>query len=419
MHFLFELVKDEAVSDWHYDTVTNVLQNAEGETVHVTKEQGDHVPGPCGSRPERFHVRVSLGVACNNQCSYCSQNKIKSITTRQVTTHAAFADAVVAYVRKHYPDKKGIDISYWGGEPLMYIDGIRELTRRFQDVAGDDVSFSLCTNGKLLKGETFKWLYDNDFRVAVSHDGPGQFVRDGGRDIFARGSEVLECFKAGMQKERPYAIDPVFHRHNPSMKAYVAYMSDLLETDKFRIGEAAYLRAYDDKSAEYALTNTQLREDALDIIDMLHDWPDAPFVGLEYMTSVRWLRSLNALDRTFCFAQNQTDYMPVDLSGNVWGCHNDVSREKNGDGDALYRGNIFSGEHRVLDFSGFRKRVNAECVDCVMRWLCGGGCLYADAQYRELNCKSSWFHKLPGLAYALYMVSNGGWLRRIIRQPGV
>ena len=417
MNFVFEIVKDGTVSDWRYDSRENVLQNEHGAVAHVTSEKE---VGPCGSDPKRMHIRISLGVACNNQCAYCSQNTVKGRVVRRATAYDAFASALVAYVRKHFPDKTGkIDISFWGGEPLLYMDDIRALTMSLRDLLGDEASFSVCTNGKLLKGETFKWLYDNDFCIAVSHDGPGQFIRDGGEDIFANGSEVLECFKIGLARENaPYRLNPVFHKHNPSMRAYLAHMSNLLGTATFQIGEASYLRAYDDKGALYVLTEDQAREDAFDLIDMLFDAPEPPFAHLTRLGALQWLSSLNRKDRKRCFVQGQDNFLPVDLAGNVWGCHNNVGDTRTCFGDASYRGNIFTGEHVILGFPKYKRWVNETCADCVMRWLCLGGCLYVDPRFHAINCKVAWYHKLPSLSCALHIASNGGRLRRIIRQPG-
>lgn len=420
MSFIFELVnRDGRVFDWIYDSSKNVLKNADGAVAHMIEGKDGYGFVKNSLDPDRMHVRISMGVLCNNHCAYCSQNEIKEATIRQGSTYETFAKAVVAYVGKHFPEKKSIDFSYWGGEPLLYFDGIKVLTECFQDLLGADSHFSLCTNGKLLKGEKAKWLYDKDFRVAVSHDGPGQFVRDSGADIFAPGSEILECFKVGMTKERPYAVNPVFHKHNPSAKAYVEYMSELLGTDTFRIGEALYICAHDDQSADFVIPVDQMREDAFDIIDMMFDRPDSPISKLYYTYALRWLQRLNTQDRVFCFAQDQKNFLPVDISGNVWCCHNGVSQHYNGYGDPLYRGNIFSGDHCFLDLSEFRKHVNKSCSECVMRWLCGGGCLYPRSKYWEVNCRSRWYRNLPTVVLALYLASDGGRLRRIIRQPGV
>lgn len=138
-------------------------------------------------------VVLHLTQQCNLRCTYCYAAK-----------HAYGAmDPRIA--------RKGIDlalklgkksacISYFGGEPLLRFDLIRELqdyAEREGAKAGLNMHFRLSTNGTLLTEEILRYLRDHRIVIAISLDGT-QVVQDrqrpmiGGGSSFSRIDPMLE-----------------------------------------------------------------------------------------------------------------------------------------------------------------------------------------------------------------------------------
>lgn len=406
MKYILTVRNDDYTEDWLYDVESNRLYRPDGTEVPALPGEK---PGPCGHDASRLQLRITMGMGCNNHCIYCSQNNIKDTSLRPASSYRDYARAATTFIRRHFPGKRGVSCSFWGGEPLLYMDGIKALHAEFRELWGENIDFGLCTNGKLFRGENFKWLADNGFGIAVSHDGPGQFIRDGGRDIFAPGSEILENFKSGMSRTvNPYVVNPVFHRHNPSIRAYCRHMRDVLDTDAFIIGEGSFIKVYDDKSAALALTEEQARNNAFEQISMMLEGEAKNFARLLLQGADAWRMRLGSnTENLFCLAHHQREYLGIDLEGNVWACHNNIGDLRDENGEDLRRGNIFSGEHRFLKFSRHAGKFDSFCRDCALRWICRGGCLLSPSKYDALNCRTYWLFYLPVLVIGMNLVSGG------------
>jgi uncharacterized protein len=96
---------------------------------------------------------------CNMACSYCGQEHVKSTVDRQrqerlaLRVEAAFAAEAT----------RGVTVTWFGGEPLLALRVIRELSARFVAAAtatGKEYSARMATNGSLLTVPTLRLLKD-------------------------------------------------------------------------------------------------------------------------------------------------------------------------------------------------------------------------------------------------------------------
>ena len=122
---------------------------------------------------EIFHLTVFITDLCNFNCPYCFVQKI-----HQNTMTSAVFDRVYRFVEANIEKYKGLDISWFGGEPLEKADLIVEYTKTFRQLCLDQVeekSFRarIVTNGYDLTLPTFKKLYEagiNSFQVTFDGD---------------------------------------------------------------------------------------------------------------------------------------------------------------------------------------------------------------------------------------------------------
>jgi uncharacterized protein len=116
---------------------------------------------------------VLLNRACNLACPYCFEGNRKGHFHMSPRT----ADRLLSAVREMgSPQKEGIHITWYGGEPLLSQELIIQLSKRIKaeaSAAGKSFTFSLITNGTLLVPALARQLRSLGLRgVSVTLDGP-------------------------------------------------------------------------------------------------------------------------------------------------------------------------------------------------------------------------------------------------------
>jgi len=116
-------------------------------------------------------LKISLGLSCNYECSYCNQRFVPHADASNPDDIEPFiaqlTDALIE------PPER---IEFWGGEPLVYWKTLKPLAERLRDLY-PDAQFSVITNGSLLDADKNEWFDRMGFSVGLSHDGPGQSTR--------------------------------------------------------------------------------------------------------------------------------------------------------------------------------------------------------------------------------------------------
>lgn len=97
---------------------------------------------------------IILGKSCNLRCSYCNQHFEKEIDT-------TVSNDVYRFIEKEKPEH----IVFYGGEPLLYWEAIKEIVEK------TNAKYAIITNGLLLDKEKAAFLNKHEFGVTVSWDG--------------------------------------------------------------------------------------------------------------------------------------------------------------------------------------------------------------------------------------------------------
>lgn len=157
-----------------------------------------------GDRPQRrFCVMAKpAGPACNLRCDYCFYLEKEALfpagNSRRMTD-----EVLEAYVRKYIESQPSMEVAFhWqGGEPtLMGIDFYRRAVELQKRYAGRKrISNVLQTNGTLLDDEWGRFLYEGNWLIGLSIDGPGDIHNvhrldakgNGSFDSVMRGLDVL------------------------------------------------------------------------------------------------------------------------------------------------------------------------------------------------------------------------------------
>lgn len=130
-------------------------------------------------------ITLQVTQQCNLRCKYCTysgsyHNRIHA--DKNMSKELAFKG--VDYIVEQAAMSPSIFIGFYGGEPLLRFDLIRDVVEYTkQKIGGKVLKFHMTTNGTLLTEDIIRFLVDNDFKLMISLDGPEQ-VHDANR-VFA------------------------------------------------------------------------------------------------------------------------------------------------------------------------------------------------------------------------------------------
>lgn len=112
------------------------------------------------SSPLEVHYTIAPGLGCNYKCPYCFE---KDRTSRKAMTKHMQDKTCDFIIRKaeNNPDLKHIGITWFGGEPLMYIDAIQYISKKLITFCNEHniiYTAGIVTNGRFLTPENAEVL---------------------------------------------------------------------------------------------------------------------------------------------------------------------------------------------------------------------------------------------------------------------
>ena len=127
---------------------------------------------------ERSVSKLALQVTqqCNMRCKYCVYSDSGNFQQRcHSTKKMSFQTAkkAIDFYRQHSMDAEEALIGFYGGEPLLAFQLIKESVLYAEEVfAGKQLEFFMTTNATLLTEEVIDFILAHNFRLAFSIDGP-------------------------------------------------------------------------------------------------------------------------------------------------------------------------------------------------------------------------------------------------------
>jgi uncharacterized protein len=120
------------------------------------------------------HVILQVTQSCNLRCSYCVYSggyKQRGHSQKQMSLDVAKKS--IDYLIGHSKDSSLITVGFYGGEPLLRFDMIKECVEYADKSAeGRKVKYGITTNGTLLSDDIIEYFVAHDFAVTISLDGP-------------------------------------------------------------------------------------------------------------------------------------------------------------------------------------------------------------------------------------------------------
>lgn len=315
-------------------------------------------------------LMVNVVQVCNLKCVYCAAGGDGSFG--QATKHVEI-DTIRDQIRMllhDIPNGGTFSLTFFGGEPLIAPDTIRNLARFTKlQAAGRDIKirFYVITNGTLLTPEIAELLASIGCHVTVSLDGPSD-INDrnrptrGGLGSTARTLKGLELLKTVRDRLSSLTVGAVFGGHNTDVLGTYKFLKELgFDSMKFDFAaeindtdaSQAYMRSLAE-TADYAFKSGG--ESELRKIEQF----DSYFRALDQK------RRLN----NHCGAGKS--HLTTDAQGRLTACQWFAGQA----GEEVGRGLNIDSEK----LKAFAPRLNDmnNCGSCWARHLCGGGCMYVN-----------------------------------------
>jgi radical SAM protein with 4Fe4S-binding SPASM domain len=329
---------------------------------------------------------------CNLNCKYCFRES-EYLGEQQLTFEVA-KDAIDFLVDKYAPcaSKYVVDLS-GSGEPLLQIDLIKQIVeycKKKRNEICKNIEVMFCTNLTLLTPEIVEYL-DNEPSIILGTSIDGDQITNDNNRVYANGkgtyADIVKGLKMFKNKKLGLAVtitplnqdvdliyDYLYHLPNVdcvSMKFIRCYDGSKYDFDNF---DVPYLVSRYEK-----LCNNILNEVNKGNFDYFRKiLKGADMLGNYTRNAV--LKNIVSYNR--CDAG--TKRLMINYEGDVYACSVMANNEH------FYLGNIMQKSKEINNSIFLKSNIltSKKCIDCNMRYRCGGEC-YATSYLKYNNLFTS------------------------------
>lgn len=350
------------------------IQTLEREEMLFTQDDYEQVI-PMLKNKNSVVKALCLHVAhdCNLKCKYCFAEEGEYHGKRSLMS-AEVGKAALDFVVKNSAARRNLEIDFFGGEPLMNFDAVKEIVsygRELEKKYDKKFRFTITTNGMLLDEEKQKFINETMHNVVLSLDGRKQIndamrPRAGGQgsyDVIVPKYQSL----AESRNQQNYYVRGTFTRNNLDFCEDVLHIADL---------------GFQQISVEPVVASADMPYAIQE--------EDLPQLYLEYEKLAKKLIQRREEGKGFQFFHfnidlsggpcvmkrlsgcgSGTEYLAVTPEGDLYPCHQFVGMEQ------FKMGTIYEGltnKQKQEEFSKCNVYAKEECKNCWAKFYCSGGC---------------------------------------------
>ena len=364
------------------DVTTEELRACIDDVAELVREGALYSPDTFAELAGTFKQRsgdvvkaLCLHVAhtCNLNCGYCFASQGKYHGERALMSFEVGKQAL-DFLMDHSGARKNLEVDFFGGEPLMNWDVVKQLVRYARSVEkaqGKNFRFTLTTNGMLIDDDVIDFANREMSNVVLSLDGRKE-INDATRvDYAGRGSydRIVPRFQKLVKARggKNYYMRGTFTHRNPDFTKDVFHMADLGFTE---LSMEPVVCAPDDPAA-LTPEDIEVVKEQYEILakDMLRREKEGhPITFYHYMLD---LTGGPCVYKRISGCGSGTEYMAVTPWGDLYPCHQFVGEEK------FKLGDVWHGVTNTAlreDFRACNAYARPECADCWARMYCSGGC---------------------------------------------
>ncbi|UYL08774.1 radical SAM protein [Bdellovibrio sp. SKB1291214] len=313
-------------------------------------------------------LTINVTQICNLKCTYCAAGGDGTYGSPQTKINIEKTLPQLKFFLDRLPDTGIFRISFIGGEPLLYPEGIRAIANYVKLMtAGRNLTtrFSIVTNGTLLTDENIALLEEIKCNVSVSIDGAAERndvarPMKNGQGSTAVVIEGLHKLFARKEKLGSITLHGVFTASNRNVveayKFYCQFPAD------------AYEFTYSVSDMNQEASDLFTREMTLIAAMAYNAGGEAALRKISFFNRV--FQALDEQRRTENFCGAGKSLLVVDARNNLFTCPWDVgnSAEKVGQGTEVSPQSLDKYSQNLIEQNN--------CQTCWARFLCGGGCMF-------------------------------------------
>lgn len=360
---------DEAYGELYALQQDDLLFSGDAEiNPEVIKTQNTPVKALC------LHVSHD----CNLRCKYCFAQTGDFGTVRSLMD-AKTAKSSIDFVIQNSGLRKNIEIDFFGGEPLMAFDVVKETVEYAKEQGekhGKNFRFTITTNGILLDDGVTEYINREMSNIVLSLDGRREINDDMRPTINGKGSYdiIMPKFQKLVQeraKDKDYYIRGTYTGKN------LDFVKDVLDV---------YKKGFDQISIEPVSAPEGCGYEIKD--------SDLPNIKKEYQALAEQMLALEQQGEGFNFFHFNVDlaqgpcvikrlrgcgagceYVAITPEGDIYPCHQFVGMEQ------FKMGNINAGtfdKEKTKIFGNVSVYTRELCKSCWAKFYCSGGCSAAN-----------------------------------------
>ena len=308
---------------------------------------------------------LNLTHACNLRCRYCFASGHREPTVMR-PEHVRRAIDLFA------PGDR-VDISFFGGEPLLAWDGLVEAVAYAAAARTAKPKLHVTTNGTLLDEKKIAFLCEHDFSMIVSLDGPAD-IHDAARPFAGtRGEGSFDAVMKGLSRvqgtplARKTTLRATFDSDRPDLARRLAFLNGLVRTG-YANGVSVEPATLSEGcgAAQRVPSWPRIEQEYHHAAEWyVRHWPRARCFHFDKM-----LRRLRDQTATCTECGGGRGYVTVGPKGELFACHRE---------NGTRIGHIETGFDKRERQAWLDNRFHARqpCRACWIRHLCGGGCRQA------------------------------------------
>lgn len=311
---------------------------------------------------------------CNLRCYYCFVRAKGEMREKHMSMETACAAVNLLFAESG--QERDLSISFYGGEPLLRLDLLRELVPWIQSRGRElnkNVSFTLTTNGVLLTDEALAFLRDNHIAAAISLDGDRE-THDHNR-VFADGGGSFQQVFSGWKKLREQdkktgvvAVSRDFSRPLAEVGQFLLEAgvgSIIINPALNSAGE--FIMELPEGSGEDAVELFGQELEAMAAAFLESGALSGEVMPLAFLGIIKWLETKEK-PPAGCGAASKR--IAVDADGNILPCDAFLGEKD------FYMGHVVTGpDFRLREVFNVQPLLEREtCRTCWGRNFCNGGC---------------------------------------------
>ena len=327
-------------------------------------------------------LTIAPTLACNFKCVYCYESP------KNGKMSGTLQEKLVDFVEKQAKCLHSLQINWYGGEPLLAIDVIRNLSKRYIELAEKyDIDYDafMISNGSLINDEIINDLIKYKVRgIQITLDGPPE-VHDS-RRISKNGifqfDKIIENINKLLSTEKIEVVVRInIDKSNTNdVERLIAILSEKLISKKIRI-TFGQVTAYTEscKSVENTCyNNIEFSSKLLKYYDAIEKYGFDEYNEFPYPDA-----KLN-----YCCAEVANSFV-VDFEGYFYKCWNEVGNISRAIGN-LNDEALDLANHKEAIWLLRNPVIDSKCKQCKILPICMGGCPYNVCVKRETS-SCDWF----------------------------